>query len=63
MTATADHGDQRQRDRIALRARTRGDEPVVWYDGSGTSSRRWLHADEHGSIVAITDESGAATLP
>ena len=36
-----------------------GDEPVVWYDGSGTSSRRWLHADEYGSILAATNGSGA----
>lgn len=35
------------------------DEPLVWYEGNGTSDRRWLHADERGSIVAITDGSGA----
>jgi RHS repeat-associated protein len=35
------------------------DEPLVWYEGSGTSDRRWLHADERGSIIAITDASGA----
>ena len=34
------------------------DEPVVWYEGSGTATRRWLHADERGSIVAISDASG-----
>ncbi|MFA6112563.1 MAG: RHS repeat-associated core domain-containing protein [Sphingomonas sp.] len=34
------------------------DEPLVWYEGSGTSDRRWLHADERGSIVAVTDGSG-----
>lgn len=33
------------------------DEPIVWYVGSGTSDRRFLHADEHGSIVAVTDSS------
>jgi hypothetical protein len=27
------------------------DEPLVWYEGSGTADRRWLHADERGSIV------------
>ncbi len=27
------------------------DEPLVWYEGSGTSDRRFLHADERGSIV------------
>ena len=35
-----------------------GDEPLVWYEGSGTSDRRWLHADERGSIVAVSDGSG-----
>jgi len=29
------------------------DEPLVWYEGSGTSDRRWLHADERGSINGI----------
>lgn len=33
-------------------------EPLVWYEGAGTSDRRWLHADERGSIVAVTDSSG-----
>ena len=37
------------------------DEPLVWYEGSGTSTRRWLHADERGSIVAVSDASGAVT--
>ena len=31
------------------------DEPLVWYEGSGTSDRRWLHADERGSVVAVTN--------
>jgi RHS repeat-associated protein len=35
------------------------DEPLVWYEGSGTSTRRYLHADERGSIVAVSDSSGA----
>ena len=34
------------------------DEPLVWYEGSGTAIRRWLHADERGSIVAASDASG-----
>ncbi|MDQ0248410.1 RHS repeat-associated protein [Sphingomonas kyeonggiensis] len=37
----------------------RTDEPVVWYEGSGTADRRWLHADERGSIVAVTNASGS----
>ncbi|MEN2793435.1 RHS repeat-associated core domain-containing protein [Sphingomonas oligophenolica] len=34
-------------------------EPLVWYEGSGTSDRRWLHADERGSIIAVTNSLGA----
>ncbi|HEV2818085.1 MAG TPA: RHS repeat-associated core domain-containing protein [Allosphingosinicella sp.] len=37
------------------------DEPLVWYEGTGTSDRRWYHEDERGSIVATSDGSGAAT--
>jgi RHS repeat-associated protein len=35
------------------------DEPLVWYEGSGTTDRRFLHSDEHGSIVAVTSSAGA----
>jgi RHS repeat-associated protein len=35
--------------------------PLVWYAGAGTSDRRWLIPDERGSIVAITNASGAVT--
>jgi RHS repeat-associated protein len=38
-----------------------GDEPLVWYEGSGTNDRRYLVADERGSIVAVTDGTGAAS--
>ncbi len=34
------------------------DETVVWYEGSGTTDRRWLHADERGSVIAVSDASG-----
>jgi RHS repeat-associated protein len=37
------------------------DEPLVWYEGSGTSDRRFLHADERGSIVAVSNGSGTVT--
>jgi RHS repeat-associated protein len=33
------------------------DEPAVWYAGSGTSGRRWLHADDNGSIIAWSDST------
>ena len=35
------------------------DEPVVWYEGSTTADRRWLHADERGSVIAVSNGSGA----
>jgi RHS repeat-associated protein len=35
------------------------DDPLVWYENSGLSLRRFLHADERGSIIAISDSSGA----
>jgi RHS repeat-associated protein len=34
------------------------DEPLVWYQGSGTNDRRWLVQDERGSVIASTDSSG-----
>lgn len=37
------------------------DEPIVWYEGADFSSKRYLLADERGSVVAVTDASGAAT--
>jgi RHS repeat-associated protein len=37
------------------------DEPLVSYGGSGLTQRNYQHADERGSIVAISDDSGAAT--
>lgn len=33
------------------------DEPVVWYEGSGTTDRRFLQGDERGSIVSISNVS------
>jgi len=33
------------------------DEPVVWYEGSGLTDRRYLYADERGSIIAATGAS------
>lgn len=36
------------------------DEPIVWYEGAATtaSARRFMVADERGSIILITDNSG-----
>jgi hypothetical protein len=33
---------------------------VVWYEGAGTATRRWLAADQQGSIIAYADHSGNA---
>ncbi|HYC73830.1 RHS repeat-associated core domain-containing protein [Brevundimonas sp.] len=35
------------------------DEPLVWYEGSTLTDRRWLHADAQGSIIATTGSTGA----
>ena len=34
------------------------DEPLVQYEGSGTSDRRFMAADERGSVISQTDGSG-----
>src|SRR3546814_4694484 len=36
------------------------DDPVVWYEGTGTATPRFLHTDYQGSIVAVTSNTGAA---
>jgi len=35
------------------------DKPLVWYEGSGTSTPRWLHADDQGSVMAYSTSTGA----
>jgi RHS repeat-associated protein len=35
------------------------DEVLVDYAGSGTTSRRFLSSDERGSVISLTDSSGA----
>ena len=37
-----------------------GDNPLVWYEGSGVgqSNRRYLHSDDEGSIITVTDGYG-----
>lgn len=37
------------------------DEPLVAYEGSGTTARQWLYADHLGSVVARADSGGNAT--
>ena len=35
------------------------DQPLVQYEGTGTTDRRFMSADERGSIISLTDSSGA----
>src|SRR5665213_392168 len=35
------------------------DDPVAWYEGSGAADRRWLVADQQGTVVGVTNASGA----
>nr|WP_275950713.1 RHS repeat-associated core domain-containing protein [Croceibacterium selenioxidans] len=37
-----------------------GDDPMAWFEGGGVShaERRYLHTDERGSIIAVTDGGG-----
>jgi RHS repeat-associated protein len=37
------------------------DEPLVWYEGTGTSTPHYYHADERGSVIALSSGSGALT--
>ena len=34
------------------------DEPLVWYEGAGVTDRRFYHADERGSITALSNSAG-----
>jgi len=56
-------GEYRYSDSQLLRRYVHGpgvDEPILWYEGSGATDRRWLHADERGSVAAVTDAGGTA---
>jgi RHS repeat-associated protein len=37
------------------------DEPLVWYEGAALTTQRWLHADERGSVIAVSNNTGALT--
>ena len=39
-----------------------GDDPIAWYEGStfGPSSRRYLLANQEGSIIDVTDDTGTS---
>ncbi|MBX9797044.1 RHS repeat-associated core domain-containing protein [Sphingomonas sp.] len=34
------------------------DDPLVWYEGAGVSSPRYLYSDHQGSVVAVADANG-----
>jgi RHS repeat-associated protein len=34
------------------------DEPLVWFEGAGASIKRYLDADERGSVIRATDGAG-----
>jgi RHS repeat-associated protein len=36
------------------------DEPVVWYEGATLTTKRYLHTDERGSVIAVSDSTGAS---
>jgi hypothetical protein len=36
-------------------------EPLLCYEGAATGDRRWLHADERGSVIAVTNSAGTVT--
>ena len=38
------------------------DDLAVWYEGSGLTTRNWIHTDERGSVIATTDGTGTATI-
>ncbi|MEW4466337.1 RHS repeat-associated core domain-containing protein [Parasphingorhabdus sp. JC815] len=35
------------------------DDPILWYEGSGTSDKRYLHKDERGSVIAQSNAADA----
>jgi len=35
------------------------DDASLWYEGAGTTDKRYMHKDERGSITAMTDAGGA----
>jgi RHS repeat-associated protein len=37
------------------------DETLVWYEGSGTSTPKWLITDPRGSVIGVADSTGAVT--
>jgi len=40
----------------------KSDDPLIWYVGSGTATKRYLHSDHNDSIVAATNVSGGPSI-
>jgi RHS repeat-associated protein len=36
------------------------DEPLAWYEGTTLTDKRFLHADERGSVIAVTNSAGTS---
>jgi RHS repeat-associated protein len=36
------------------------DDPLVWYTGIASNTKRWLHADHLGSVVGVTTNTGTS---
>jgi RHS repeat-associated protein len=34
------------------------DQPIVWYQGTGTGTRQWMLADPRNSVIAVADVNG-----
>ncbi|MCA7888658.1 RHS repeat-associated core domain-containing protein [Burkholderia contaminans] len=37
------------------------DNPLVWYEGAGTTNKNWLYSDQSGSVVATANSAGTKT--
>jgi RHS repeat-associated protein len=37
------------------------DHPILWYEGSGATGKRYLHKDKRGSVIALTNGTGTVT--
>lgn len=37
------------------------DEPLVWYEGSGTTAKNWIYTNQLGSVVALANTTGTST--
>lgn len=38
------------------------DEPIGWHKGAAMTTRNFLHADERGTVVATSNNTGVGTV-